>query len=260
MTAGPLDELAVYDRAADDGGVTGPTVVLVHGSMDRAASFIKVQKRLRHRHVVRYDRRGYARSSAAPIGGLDAHVADLLAIVGSTPAVVVGHSYGGLVALAAAATGAPAIGALAVFEAPMAWAPWWPRRRQVPTDADPAEVAAGFMRRVVGADVWEALPERTRAARCREGAALVAELGAVEQGRAPFDAGAIGVPVVVGYGSSTSEHLRRASIELAGLLADSRTMVIGGAGHGAHVSHPDEFTALVETAVAASGAAPTIAR
>ena len=51
--------LWVEEAGPDD----APLVVFVHGSLDRAASFSKVVRRLRDLHTVVYDRRGYASSS-----------------------------------------------------------------------------------------------------------------------------------------------------------------------------------------------------
>ena len=52
--------------------------------------------------VVRYDRRGYGRSTSLGVGDLSVHADDLLDLIGDRPAVVVGHSLGGVVALVAA--------------------------------------------------------------------------------------------------------------------------------------------------------------
>src|SRR4051794_22340763 len=102
-------------------------VVLVHGAMDRNTSFAKVAELLVPRPVVRYDRRGYGRSQSAGTGDLATHVADLLAILDGRPAVLVGHSFGGLVALGAAAAAPELVPALGTYEAPVPWADWWPR-------------------------------------------------------------------------------------------------------------------------------------
>ena len=83
-------------------------MVLVHGAMDRNTSFARVAEALAPSPIVRYDRRGYGRSRPAGTGPLAAHVDDLVAILGDDPAVVVGHSYGGLVALGAASSPVPA--------------------------------------------------------------------------------------------------------------------------------------------------------
>ncbi|MFM8380561.1 MAG: alpha/beta fold hydrolase, partial [Actinomycetota bacterium] len=80
------------------------TIVMVHGSMDRQSGFRRLAKSPSRTHrVVTYDRRGYAGS--ADIGGpfdVAHQVSDLLDVMDSRPAVLVGHSYGGAVALACA--------------------------------------------------------------------------------------------------------------------------------------------------------------
>jgi pimeloyl-ACP methyl ester carboxylesterase len=54
----------------------GPAVVLVHGAMDRAASFGRVMRRLGDLDVVAYDRRGYAGSlGTGPATTLAEHAA-----------------------------------------------------------------------------------------------------------------------------------------------------------------------------------------
>jgi pimeloyl-ACP methyl ester carboxylesterase len=251
--------LAVYERASsngdgngdgDGGGGDAPTIVLVHGTVDRGASFIRAQKRLAGRRVVRYDRRGYARSRSLDASrGLEAHVEDLLAVVGEGPAIVVGHSFGGLVALAAAAAEAArerrSIVAVGSFESPMAWADWWPFRGDFPDEVDRGALAEGFMRSIVGDDVWDELPERSKRDRRAEGDAVFAEVRSVRRGEAPLDFAAVQVPVVVGYGTSSPEHLQRAALDLIELLPHARLHAIEGAAHDAHVTHPAEFAELV---------------
>ena len=97
MKVRPWSEEAGSDRA--------PLIVLVHGSMDRSAGLLKLSRRLDADHrVLRYDRRGYGRSAPHPGPfGMDGQVADLVELLDGRPAVVFGHSYGGNVALAAAA-------------------------------------------------------------------------------------------------------------------------------------------------------------
>jgi len=89
------------------------------------------------------------------------HIADLVAVVGDGPAVVVGHSYGGAVALGAAVQAPEVIGAVGAYEPPMPWTPWWPRRSASSiADEDPATFAEGFFRRVVGDAGWDRLSDR----------------------------------------------------------------------------------------------------
>jgi pimeloyl-ACP methyl ester carboxylesterase len=231
-------------------GSDGPSlvVVLVHGSLDRGTSFARVVRRLPDLHVVTYDRRGYHRSRPAlPLAtSLEDHVTDLVAIVDGRPAVVVGHSYGGDVALGAAAAAPEAIRAVGVYEPPLPWSEWWPRRTRGDIAAeDPAVFAEGFFRRVVSDDAWERLPEKARAERRADGPALVAELASIRRPRPPIDLATIAVPVLLGRGSRSLPHHRRAIDSLADVLPSTEITEFPGATHGAHLSHPDAFAGFV---------------
>ena len=77
--------------------------------------------------VLRYDRRGYGRSF--PHDGpfaMDAQVADLVGLLDGRRAVLIGHSYGGNIALATADHHPDLVAGVAVYETPMSWEPWWP--------------------------------------------------------------------------------------------------------------------------------------
>ena len=84
-------------------GADGDVAVIVHGGRDRGESFIGVAEQASGLRVVTYDRRGYG-ESPSPTGPVpfDRHVDDLIGVIGDAPASVVGHSWGGHVALAAA--------------------------------------------------------------------------------------------------------------------------------------------------------------
>jgi pimeloyl-ACP methyl ester carboxylesterase len=61
--------------------------------------------------------------------------------------------------------------------------------------------------------------------------------------------------VLVGVGGVSSEHLRRAAERLLARLPDGRRDQIDLAGHGAHLTHPDEFARYCRDALAAAGRA-----
>jgi pimeloyl-ACP methyl ester carboxylesterase len=219
---------------------------MVHGSLDRGTSFARVVRRLPDLHVVTYDRRGYHRSRITPPAtSLEDHIADLVAVVAGRPSVLVGHSYGGDVVLGAAAA-SEAVRAVGVYEPPLPWSDWWPRRSNGSLAAeDPAAFAESFFRRVVSDDAWERLPEKARAERRADGPALVAELASLRRDRSPIDFAAIVVPVVLGRGSRSLPHHRRAIEALVDLLPTTEVVEFPGATHGAHLSHPDAFAAFV---------------
>ncbi len=232
-------------------------VVLVHGSLDRSSSFGRVLRRLPDLHTVVYDRAGYHRSRdsitvRATLGG---HVDDLLDVIDSRPAVVIGHSYGGTIALAAASATPPAtIEAVAAYEPPMPWLPLWSNgsvtSRQRAPGADPGVAAEQFFRRVVGSDAWDRLTDSARAERRADGPALVAELDAIRVADAPFDVTHLVVPACFGRGERSLPHHRQGIAWLGEHVPGSEVIDLAGAAHGAHLSHPDGFAALVRRTVA----------
>jgi pimeloyl-ACP methyl ester carboxylesterase len=247
-------------HAEETGPEGAPLVALVHGTMDRSTGFERVARRLDDRYrVLRYDRRGYARSSGHPgPHGCEAHVDDLLSLLDGRPAAVVGHSYGGNVALAASVRQPDAILAVGVYETPLPWEPWWPGTTAgaaavaAGTEGGPERAAEQFLRRLLGDETWERLPESTRAARRAEGHALVGEMLDIRS-RAPWHAEQVTVAVVAGHGTRSQEHHCESARRLAGTIPGAELMVIEGASHGAHLSHPRAFAGLVERVVERSG-------
>jgi pimeloyl-ACP methyl ester carboxylesterase len=245
------EEHRARHHAGGDREATTPTVVLVHGSLDRGASFARTVRRLGDLHVVTYDRRGYHHSRAMTLArSLDDHIADLVAVVGDGPAVVVGHSYGGDVALGAALAAPDAIGAVGAYEPPLPWFEWWPHRSASSiTDDDPATFAEGFFRRVVGDAGWDRLTDQARADRHADGPALVAELADLRRHGAPFDVTTLRVPLVLARGGQSIPHHRRAVDALSELVPDAEVIEIPGSAHGAPLTHPDAFAAFVRRVV-----------
>lgn len=254
--------LAAHHRAADGtSSADAPPVVLVHGTMDRATSLAKVARRLRDLEVVRYDRRGYGESRldaegrAVPVAEtVDDHVDDLLHVLGGRPSVVVGHSTGGTIALAAAARRPDLVVAVGAYESPRPWASWWPTaspgaRAVADAEVDAATAAERFMRRMIGDAQWERLPARSRETRRAEGPALVADMASI-RGEPAYRDEDVTVPVVAALGGASLDHHARAAEEIAAAVPDGELLVIDGARHGAHLTHPDEVAGLVRRVVA----------
>lgn len=242
------------------GDPSHPLVALVHGSMDRSAGLLKLSRRLDHRCLVlRYDRRGYGRSRPHPGPfGMDEQVADLAELLHGRRAVVVGHSYGGNVALALAARHPELVAGVGVYESPLSWQSWWPAEtaggQATREGSTPERAAEVFMRRLIGDERWEGLPERTRATRLEEGVAMVGELADLRR-NPPWQPEQITVPLVAGFGDHGWPHHREAMHRLAAMVAGARLVELPGCRHDAPTSHPAEFChLLVEPLLAAVGA------
>jgi pimeloyl-ACP methyl ester carboxylesterase len=238
---------AVWSEEA--GPVDGPVVVLVHGSMDRSAGLLKLSRRLDREHrVVRYDRRGYGRSSPHP-GPFDmaSQVEDLLGVLAGRRAVVFGHSYGGNVALALAARHPDAVAAVAIYETPLSWLGWWPDNTAGATAlsaGDPADAAERFMRRLVGDERWSRLPPGTRAARRREGVTMVGELADL-RAHEPWRADEIAVPVIAMHGAAGAAHHRRGVAHVAEAIPGCELVEIAEARHFGPNTHPDAVAEVI---------------
>jgi pimeloyl-ACP methyl ester carboxylesterase len=242
----------LWSAVAGGGGVF---VVLVHGSLDRSAGLLKLSRRLDERYVVaRYDRRGYGRSQPHPGPfGIDGQVDDLVEVIRrhapgpDVPCIVVGHSYGGNVALAAVDRHPGLIDAVVTYETPLSWLSWWAGGAgsdAVAWQEDPAEAAERFMRRLIGDERWARLPASTRAARRSEGPAMVGELIDLRSG-APWQPERIDVPVRCLYGEHGRSHHQRGAEHLAEMLPDATAIRIDGAHHFGPNTHPDDVGACI---------------
>jgi lipase len=242
----------------------GPAMILVHGSLDRAESFRRVMRRLPEVGIVAYDRRGYQGSRGAGVVDLGGHIADLIDVAaevraqGATQVSAVGHSIGGVVVLGAATAEPRALDSIGAFEPPM---PWLGFRRAQPSGGtgwspladDPAVEVQRFFSRMVSPTAWDRLTDEGRASRQADGPALVADLTSM-RGEAPFDVLTLSVPLVLGMGGQKSQpHHRNGVSWLAEQIPGAVAFEVEGAGHGAHLSHPDHFAAFLR-AVLARGA------
>ncbi len=242
MAADAATSTVWSDVAGDD---AADPVVLVHGSMDRAAGLLRLSRRIDGEfRVVRYDRRGYGRSvHVGPPWTAEANVRDLADLVERTAprrsAMIFGHSYGGNVALALAASRPDLVRGVVVYETPLSWLDWWPGTTAGAAAmgaSDPGDAAEAFMRRLVGDEVWERLPTSTQQQRRAEGSAMVAELADLRR-QAPWRADDVRVPVLALYGEHGRPHHRTAMERLGETLPDCRVEMAPGCGHAGPHTH-----------------------
>ena len=247
----PTLSIQVFDDDREDDAAR---VVLVHGAMDRGASFSRVVGYLHDLVVTTYDRRGYAHSiDAAPATSLDDHVDDLIGILEGTPSVVIGHSMGGVIALAVAGRRPELVQSIGVYETPMPWLDWWPSStagsQTLAEGSDPGQAAESFMRLLVGNEAWEMLPMKTQQQRRAEGPALLLDLQSMRTvDKPPFDPDTMSAPVGVAGGSDSRPHHKQGCEAMAKMF-DTEVQWIEGAGHGGHMSHPGPFASFVRRCV-----------
>lgn len=245
-----------FDEA---GPADGPLVALIHGSMDRSTGMLRLSRRLDPVfRVLRYDRRGYGRSTfedGLHPGPFDMaqQVGDLAELLAGRRAVLVGHSYGGNVAMATAVRHRELVAGVALYETPLSWEPWWPGTTAGAaaraTEGDAAEAAERFMRRLVGEATWDGLPERTKATRRREGSAMVGELRDL-QANCPWTSAEVHCPVVTSFGELGAAHHRKGMHVVHDQLPGSQLFELAGARHDAPMSHSELFAQTVVDAIA----------
>ncbi len=226
--------LHVVEHRADD--PDAPLVVLVHGVLDSSRSFDGVVEALAPDFtVVTYDRRGWARSAdAAPATSLADHAEDLISVMQERRGTVVGHSYGGTVAMLAAIRRPDLVAALGVFEPSMQWLGWWPSMDTI-VEQSPDEqehFRAGL----------EGRPRPTPEQRARDQALLAEELTFIA--RPPLTFGDLTAPRLVGRGGLSAGWRVAVTDRLHEELACG-LVVIDDAGHTAHRMQPKGFADFV---------------
>lgn len=100
-------------------GRHGPRVVLVHGDIsDAPATFAAMEPLAANHRLVLVNRRGFGASPAVDGEDFDVDAGDLAEVLAEEPTHLVGHSYGGVVSLIAAAQVPDSVTSLTVFEPP----------------------------------------------------------------------------------------------------------------------------------------------
>lgn len=231
-----------------EAGTGDVLVAFLHGVLDRGRSFETVAGLLEGEcRTLRYDRRGYAGEPVGSYASVGDHAGDLVRLLAGRPAVVVGHSFGGMSALTAAARAPELVEALVLYETPVAWAPGWDDT--VMLDVLGADDPAGAGLEALFDDRYEE-PSPRSAHRRAQAAAFIAEESSVRRPERPFDLATIRCPVVYGWGGD--EMVRAIPAYLATQLAELEVVHVPGASHHAHRTDPEAFADLVRRGITAA--------
>lgn len=256
--------LTAYVRAAG----AGEPVICLHSSASSSAQWRPLFDRLAARfHVFAIDLYGAGRTPHWP-GDRPLTLADEVALLAPIMAAVrgrvhvVGHSYGGAVALKLALAHRSRIASLTVFEPVlfsvlMAHDPESPAAREIcAVRADTAAaVAAGDLARAgqrfvdywMGPGAWARMPDTRRESVAAAMEAIPGEFHAAFDEPAPLAAfAALDVPVLSMVGAESPASSRAIARLIAKTLPRVTEIEIEGVGHMAPVTHADRVNGLIE--------------
>ena len=247
---------------------TGPPVVCLHSSASSSGQWRTLMDRLSDRfRVIAADLYGYGRSPAWPEHRkmyLDGQIALLESMFDAAvePFHLVGHSFGGAIALKAALKYPGRVRSLTVFE-PVLFSvlvgddPASPASREILAVRDDTirlvdlgdldASAERFTDYWVGPGAWAATPEARRPALAAAMRAVKSEWHAAFSEPTPLAAfEALDVPTLLLTGAESTLSARSVARLLTGVLPDVSVEEIAGVGHMAPVTHPDEVNPVIE--------------
>jgi pimeloyl-ACP methyl ester carboxylesterase len=252
-----VDGIRVHYRAAG----SGPPVVLLHGGGSSGAQWRGVVRLLEDRYrMVTVDHYGHGGTEPWPgpptARSHDAEAVLVRAVMDTLdgPVHLVGHSYGGGVALRLALGAPHTLRSLTVLEPQVVAVLEHAREADLAAhyhrwaDSFHAAVAAGrpeqgwseFMAVNDGPGSWERLPPETRARLLGLTDAIVSGWHAcLGNPTTPADAAAIALPTLMMHGALTAPMFRRITELLAAAIPAARLHVIPAAGHMAPLTHPE---------------------
>ena len=240
----------------------GPrAIVLLHGTLSTAQQLDRLAAALTDAcgaTVHALDRRGSGSGRLAEPRPLDVavHVADVMAYLDARAirrVDLVGVSFGGVVALEAAARHPARVAAVAAYEPPYGVVVTPEMGVDFPQTREPLArayaqggapaAAEAFMRAVAGDAAWEQLPERTRAFLEGEGVQAVADGALV--GLEPAGLSRIAAPVLLMTGGASDPFYTPVADELARRIPAALRDTLDGLAHPGPIVRPDRVAAAV---------------
>jgi pimeloyl-ACP methyl ester carboxylesterase len=252
----------VTDRSVTANGIRlhveehghGEPILLIHGTVSSALVWDRrsIERLAKLGRVIAYDRRGcfrsarpepYERTSVAEQAD---DAAALLDALGAVPAIAIGRSYGGAIALDLAARFPDRVRALVLLEPALLHlspdARRWEREvhRVVAEAAERGidTVAEVFIGEVLGPDAWHGYSRDMKRMLTGNGAAIVAEF---EGGPLDIDdasLAAIGTPTLLVSAAASPDVFREVADRAADAMPSVRRLVIEG-DHAIDPADPD---------------------
>lgn len=251
-------------------GEFGAPLLFIHGSAaDHATWVMQLVALPRVSRCITYDRRGSGQSMAAPDGyRVEDHAADAAALIEELdqPVVVVGSSYGAVIALELTRTRPDRVCGAVLCEPPMPCADDVPALpagfgcefdRLAATRGGPA-AAAYFLRLVLGDESFERLPQRWRERACAEWRQIRADaLGLCRYRPRYAELARVGTSVLLVGGDRSAPFFADTLDALELHLPAARRVELPG-GHMVHAEAGRGFNAELSTfvRVVTAGAPP----
>ena len=256
---------------------SGVPVVLIHGTGANADCwgdcFTDLSRDMR---VIAYDRRSYSRSPDAPLNSVAVHTHDLAELLQQTeavPAVLVGWSFGGPMALRLAASNPELVRALVLVEPALPWLRCVEpgilrtlgRARYDQARGRPVESVERFERWAGshhdgGVSGFDRQPEAARQAQLDNAQPALRELGMMPwQAVSPKSVAAVRCPVTMLVGEQSPPWYHRVARSVRRALPTARVIEVRGAGHFVHVDSPGPFIDSIRTVAVGDTAALGVA-
>jgi pimeloyl-ACP methyl ester carboxylesterase len=245
----------------------GPPVLAVHGSAASGRFWRTLGERLRSRYrIIAPDLPGYGASPwRADDRVADLEVVSAFARAVGEPLHLVGHSYGGALALRAARELGARVASLTLIEPAAFDLLDGPARAEIEAvaarhlelvaDGELEACATHFMGYWIGTDAWAAMPEENRARIVATMPKIAAEFRALFRNpETPRAYRRLRTPTLLVRGTRTTLAAYAVIERLAATLPQHELVEIADAGHLAPLSHPDAVNAAIATHLASSEA------